>query len=261
MTGFLAKHGLILGLAVFVLAAGKLFVMPEPVVVQEPDLEIIPLQKDKYTGEDIESEVSLEEQLGTEHVMMRYYWRSTDAPVNLCLVYNYARRSTSFHDPWICFPAQGWTLQDMGKREIKLQGKVVQASLLSITRNNRSQLVLYWYMSGENPVDFAGSRQGDLKTMVESRLNKKLGVSSMVRVSQPIEYGDIEATYQNLEQFLQVMYPDIEKIEADIEYPPMPAKKLWASGIAGQAGIVAALVVPIILAMVGVSMLRTNGAR
>ena len=261
MTGFLAKHGIILGLAVFVLAAGRLFVIPEPVVVKEPDLEIIPLQKDRYTGEEIETEVSLQEQLGTEHVMMRYYWRDTDAPVNLTLVYNYARRSTSFHDPWICFPAQGWTLRDLGKREVTLQDKTVQASLLSITRNNRSQLVLYWYMSGENPVDFAGSRQGDLKTLVQSRLNKKLGISSMVRVSQPIEYGDIEATYQNLERFIQVMYPEIQQIEAEIDYPPMPAKKLWASGIAGQAGIVAALIVPLILAVVGLSTLRSNGAR
>lgn len=258
---FLAKHGLILGLAIFVLAAGRLFVMPEPVVVQEPQLEIVPLQIERYTGEDIESEVSLEEQLGTEHVMMRYYWKGTDSPVNLCLVYNYARRSTSFHDPWICFPAQGWTLQDLGKREIKLGDKTVQGSLLSITRNNRSQLVLYWYMSGDNPVDFAGSRQGDLKTMVQSRLNKKLGVSSMVRVSQPIEYGDVEATYQNLVRFLQVTYPEIEKIEAEIEYPPMPAKKLWASGFAGQAGIVAALVVPLVLALVGIGSLRVNGGR
>ena len=83
----------------------------------------------------------------------------------------------------------------------------------------------------------------------------------MVRVSQPIEYGDIEATYQNMERFIQVMYPEIQQIEAEIDYPPMPAKKLWASGIAGQAGIVAALIVPLILAVVGLSTLRSNGAR
>ncbi|MCC6483587.1 MAG: EpsI family protein [Armatimonadetes bacterium] len=245
----LRDHGAILGLALFVLAASWLFVQPEPELQNKLEPQrIIPSDFRDWRGDDVDvSDVPIEEQLAPQAFLMRDYTRGDSAPVTLCLVYNYARRSRSFHDPQVCYPSQGYQLEDRGTQVLHLNGRTVNANVVEATRNSQGYLVVYWYLSGESAVDFSGSRQGDLKTAIMSRLKRTVGVSSMVRVSAPI-YGSEELTRGQLVSFLQDFYPKILDVKADLVQNSMPATELWEAGLAGRALLAAMLIAPLALA-------------
>ena len=75
----------------------------------------------------------------------------------------------------------------------------------------------------------------------------------MVRVSTPILYGE-EAAFRQLHEFLKAYFPHIRKVRADVAKEPMPARRLWASGPAGKAGVALMLILP--LALAAVSLVR-----
>ena len=111
-------------------------------------------------------------------------------------------------------------------------------------------LVLYWYLSDKQPLDVSGRREGDFWTAVKTRVQRKLGVSTMVRVASPVKTSEDE-TLAEMQAFLDKFYPKILEVEADIAQPPMPAARLWRSGATGQAAVVALLVLPLALAAAG----------
>ncbi len=246
--GLIRKHGLVLGGALFVLAAGWLFVQPEPRLQNRLDLSVIPMEYAGYYGRDIDiTDVPIEEQLAPQAILFRDYEKGGDRPVTLCLVYNYARRSRSFHDPHVCYPAQGFKLRELPSRKINVGGMDVTAHILIAEKNHQESMVVYWYMSGDVPLEERGGREGFLKTAVMSRLRRDLGVSNMVRVSTPVLYGE-EAAFQQLHSFLQAYFPHIRKVRADIAREPMPFHRLWEGGPAGKAAVVLMLGLPLGLA-------------
>lgn len=254
MNRIFRNHGAILGAAAFVLICAWLFTQPEPRLQNELDMDLIPMESPPYYGREVElTGVPIEEQLAPQAMLFRDYERGTDRPITLCLVYNYARRSRSFHDPWICYPAQGYALEELPSREMTLDGQDVTAHLLVAEKNTIDYLVVYWYMSGDKPLDERGGRKGDfLWTTVQSRLNRDLGVSSMIRASIPIT-STTEAAYQQIAEFLEAYYPSIRALPADVHQEPMPARRLWAQGMPGQAAVVALLLLPALFA--GASLL------
>ncbi len=244
----LRDHGAILGLALFVIAASWLFVQPEPELQNKLDPQgIIPSDYQGWQGQDIDvTDVPIEEQLAPQAFLMRDYNRGDSSPVTLCLVYNYARRSRSFHDPQVCYPSQGYQLEDRGIHDVRLDGHNIQANVMEATRNAQSFLVMYWYLSGDRAVEFTGSREGDFKTAILSRLKRTIGVSSMVRVSAPV-YGTEEQTREELIAFLQDFYPRILDVKADLVQNSMPASRLWEAGLAGRALLFIMLIAPLAL--------------
>ena len=245
-------HGFVVGLALFVLAAGWMFVRPEPHLMNRLDLSPVPMELGPWRGEDVQMEgVPIEDQLAAQAVLYRdYYFGARSDTVGLCLVYNYARRSTSFHDPHVCFPAQGYRLDDRGMVPLSIAGHELSANMLGAEKNSVTWLVLYWYLSDKQPLDVSGRREGDFWTAVKTRVQRKLGVSTMVRVASPVKTSEDE-TLADMQAFLDKFYPKILEVEADIAQPPMPAAKLWRSGPAGQAAVVALLVFPLALSAAG----------
>lgn len=253
------QHGVIVGLALFVLAAGWAFVRPEPMLQNRLDLSPVPAEIGRYYGEDVVLEgVPIEDQLAAQAVLYRdYYEGARSEPLNLCLVYNYARRSNSFHDPHVCFPAQGYTLQDKGTYPLDIGGQQIRANLLGAEKNATSWLVVYWYLSDKKALDVSGKRQGDFWDAVKTRLQRRLGVSTMVRVTAPVSTSEQE-TMSRIQSFLNQIYPRILQVRADIAQPPMPATSMWVSGPGGKALLLALLGVPLALVAAGLAALRPS---
>lgn len=258
---FLSRHGVIIGAALFVLACGFLFVQPEPRLQNKLDLSPIPAvipdgTGREYVGEDVDvTDVPIEEQLAPQAFMMRDYKHGSGYPVLLCLVYNYARRSRSFHDPYVCYPAQGYVLHDLPPVTMRPCGQEVTAYRMIAEKNESRSYVVYWYMSGGRAVEERGGKQGFLVEEVRKRLRRDLGVTNMVRVSTPINYTDEEA-FERLSRFLDIAFCDIMKVKADVGQTAMPAARLWNGGAAGKLGVVAALVLPLTLSLASLVLLR-----
>lgn len=246
---FCQKHGVILGMALFVLAAAWLFVQPDPKLKNHLDLSVVPMQDSRWVGHEVGVDgIQIDEELAPQAFLLRNYQEDLDPPVNLCLVYNYARRSRSFHDPWICYPAQGYTLTDLGHRIIHIGRHTVNAAVVEATKDGVSYLVLYWYMSGDKALKGHAPRSGLISTIIKSRLTRSIGVSTMVRVSAPI--GDsVDTTFAQLRSFLDVFYPRILDVKADIAQAPMPAQELWSRDAVGKLALVLCLVLPATLAV------------
>lgn len=257
---FIRKHGVVLGGALFVLAAGWLFVQPEPKLQNKLDLSVIPMEYAGYYGRDIDiTDVPIEEQLAPQAILFRDYEKGGDRPITLCLVYNYARRSRSFHDPHVCYPAQGFKLRQLPSRVINVGGMDVTAHVMIAEKNHQESMIVYWYMSGDKPLEERGGREGFLKAAVMSRLRRDLGVSNMVRVSTPILYGE-ETAFQQLHSFLKAYFPHIRKVRADVAQEPMPARRLWTSGPAGKAAVVLMLILPLALVAVSLAKPKESGS-
>jgi EpsI family protein len=106
----------------------------------------------------------------------RIYTRPDGTGVNLVLVT--ATDNVGIHDPQVCFPLQGWQIDDV--RTVSVSGD--SASIMTATRGADSLRVLYWKTA---PTARAENGLGRVLAYARASLAGVRGESLLVRLSTP----------------------------------------------------------------------------
>jgi EpsI family protein len=197
----------------FILAAALLITVAVVVNIphkfdpsQEAQMSNFPKRIGDWEGEEIELRESDYAILETRNLIMRNYKNLTRGEtVNLYIIYSSDNRR-ALHPPEICYTGGGaGTILDKGVINLASGFKV---NKFLIENKNASQLVVYWFKSGELSTYNYILQQ--LKT-VKDRLMQKKTSGAMIRISTPVDPKNPEKGLNLLKSFAQDILPEIEQ--------------------------------------------------
>lgn len=153
-----------------------------------------PLTEDVYRFLDLD-----------DYTSVGYAQEGAVAQVGLYIGYYFSLDKVSAaHSPLVCFPGQGWTLDQPKKRRLDIGGHAINLAEVVARVDNRQELILYWYQAGET------TTQEVYRNKFNAVLNKMNGRGqehAFVRVSVPFT-GDTAGKARTAgEQFIAAFYP------------------------------------------------------
>jgi EpsI family protein len=171
-------------------------------------IQHIPVNLNRWRGEDILLEKKIYEILETQSIIHRKYVSDEGYEVFLSIVY-YPETKVDFHAPEGCLGGQGISVTKSQKTiTIFNDGKIFQIGINQLIRNysHQQSLIYYFYKAG----DFLG--QSYIKLRFHLALNKfssneKSG--ALIRVSTPLNGENMENSSELLRKFIQDFTPYI----------------------------------------------------
>ena len=130
--------------------------------------------------------------------------------------YESSKKVGAAHDPLVCFPGQGWTVQDheTGSVEVAAGGgrHRVRFATMVAEREGRRQLLLYWFQADDRAVPTTLEQK---VALLASRARGGAGVNAFVRLSAPLGAGIApEEARRTLLAFLEAFYPRLLEVVA-----------------------------------------------
>ena len=181
-----------------------------PEMVQSQDIQTFPRVIGEWNGEDIPLEEEVYEILETRNVLCREYSIAPQSsrdkiPLYLTIVYSENNRKVS-HPPEICYSGSGTEIMDKSEITINTSSEDIKATKFIAKSNRRKELVLYWYLAGnEFTTDYIKQQ---LKIAFKQARNKKAG-GALIKISAPIVESE-EKTLDELKRFAYQAAPIIK---------------------------------------------------
>jgi EpsI family protein len=162
-------------------------------------LESLPYEIEARSGYDVPVDATVARILEADFHVQRTYRQNGAAPVWLYIgYYGTERGGYTPHTPDACYPAAGWGI-DPASRTTRALADGLRANEIQVESAGERRLVQYWYRS-HRATGILGEA-GQAFDRVVGRLIHGRADGGFVRVSTPIEEGDIEAARQRLEPF------------------------------------------------------------
>lgn len=119
--------------------------------------------------------------------------------------------SLQLHRPEICYPASGFAIADEGMAALRLGGREVSSQLLTATRANRRDRVLYWTRIGDH---FPATVWQQRTIIAANALRRRNADGALVRCSIPASEGiaDDERLSNFVETFAGALPPDLQTL-------------------------------------------------
>lgn len=169
---------------------------------QETQMSNFPKKIGEWEGKDIALRESDYAILETRNLIMRDYKNLTRGEeVNLYIIYSADNRK-ALHPPEICYTGGG--AGTILEKEIIPLGTNFKANKFIIENKNFSQLVVYWFKSG-NLSTYSYIRQ-QLKT-VKNRLMQKKTSGAMIRISTTVDPKNPDKAINLLKSFSEGIIP------------------------------------------------------
>jgi EpsI family protein len=181
---------------------------PEPVAPRE-SFTTFPMGIGEWRGRQAEPfTADVLAVLGVDEHVNRIY-RTDRALVGLYIgYYQSQRQGDTMHSPLNCLPGAGWQPIQRGYTSIDVAGGPIRVNEIVIQKGIDKQLVLYWYQShGRVEPNEYWSKLFTIYDAV--RLNRT--DAAMVRVVIPFESDDLAPAAARAREFVQAMYPSLEK--------------------------------------------------
>lgn len=176
-----------------------------PQIVEKAPLKNYLMQLDGYeTGQSVD--------LSSDHVSMLKLddyifidYKGQKRNPNLYIGYYYtASKAYASHSPMICYPSQGWKIDNKpSKSSLQVGSRTINYEEIIVSLGDRKELVLYWYQAG-------------LQTNTQVYKNKiSLGYNKLmnndeqhgfVRVALPFN-GNYNETKHAATIFIKTLYP------------------------------------------------------
>lgn len=182
-----------------------------PEMAQSQDIRAFPQVIAEWEGKDIPLEERVYEILETRNVLCREYTVNPQSfpdkiPVYLTIVYSEDNRKVS-HPPEICYSGSGTEIMDKSELIIDTPLEDVKVSKFIAGKNGKKELVLYWYLAGnEFTTDYIKQQ---LKIVFKQARNKKAG-GALIKISAPIVESE-EKTLGELKRFAYQAAPIIKQ--------------------------------------------------
>ena len=140
-----------------------------------------------------------------DYTSVGYAQERAVAPVGLYIGYYFSLDKVSAaHSPLVCFPGQGWTLDQPKKRRLDIGGHVINLEEMVVRLENRQELILYWYQAGETT---APEVYRNKFNAVLNKMNGRSQEHAFVRVSVPFIGDTPDQARAAGEQFIATFYP------------------------------------------------------
>jgi EpsI family protein len=180
-------------------AAAWAFELRPPLEVDTASLESLPYEIEARSGYDVPVDATIARILEADFHVQRTYRVESDAPVWLYIgYYGTERGGYTPHTPDACYPAAGWDI-DPASRTIRTLDDGLSANEIQVSSAGEIRLVQYWYRS-HRATGILGEA-GQAFDRVVGRLIHGRADGGFVRVSTPIQDGDIDAARERLEPF------------------------------------------------------------
>jgi EpsI family protein len=99
-------------------------------------------------GEDVPVGQAIVDDLDSDELLIRRYWRPDGTPVWVVVIY-FVNMRRGGHDPELCYRSQGYHTSDLPERTVTSAEGVVRAESFLARRPGRSERVLtFWYAPG-----------------------------------------------------------------------------------------------------------------
>jgi EpsI family protein len=142
-------------------------------------------------------------------------YKGESGKVNLYIGYYYAAdKAYASHSPMVCYPSQGWKIDEQPvKYSLAVGPNRIHYEEIITSNGPQKELVLYWYQSHlltntqvyKNKID-----------MAYNKLTKNDEQHGFVRVSVPIANSTYDAAKKAATDFIQAFYPNfIEFIKGE----------------------------------------------
>ena len=169
-------------------------------------ISTIPIEIQKWYGKDMPVEDNIYEILETKSIIHRMYYSEESQNVFLSLVY-YPETKVDFHSPTGCLAGKGQILTKTIKKillSFNNNQKEISINQLITGEVNNQTLVYYFYKSGA----YLGDNYIKLRfNLALNKFSKNTKSGSLIRISTPIQNGNIEKSSQILLEFLNELYP------------------------------------------------------
>ncbi len=209
------KVKLIILCSVFLLTCG--FVYKKQDAVQ---LSKAPLKQylENVAGYKLVSYVPLAEDASDMLDLDDYIFVDYDGPdgkVNLYVGYYYtANKAYAAHSPLICYPSQGWEIDEKTSGRTFDTGEYqINYDEIITSLGSSRELVVFWYQAHHS------TNTQIFRNKIDMGYNKFMDNGEQhgfVRISVPLEDGDYNRAKQSIMNFIDAFYPRfIEFVEAD----------------------------------------------
>lgn len=118
--------------------------------------------------------------------------------------YNSLDKVSSAHSPLVCFPGQGWVIDNQSKNQMIFADKVINQEEFITTLGDYQQLVLYWYQATNKTTPQIYKNK--INAVINSLANNN-AEHAFVRVSVPLEDLSTKIARQLGQDFIATMYP------------------------------------------------------
>ncbi len=196
---------------IFIIAALLLSCVPvyllqydgfQPTTQGDPSIEAIPINIQKWQGNDVALEQWVYELLETPSIIHRSYLKN-DQRVFLSVVH-YADTKVGFHAPEACLGAQGLELSKNDSQIPLERAAALGVNELVYQRAQYRELVYYFYKAG----NYMGDSYLNLRLNIAyNKLFSGTKSGSLIRVSTPVRDDTMKFARQTLSDFINAIHP------------------------------------------------------
>jgi len=171
--------------------------------------EMLPINIAEWVGTDIVMDKTVFSMIQPDVLVFRDYKNKRGNIINVYIGYYHSMdKSDLAHSPLVCYPGQGWDVKDVDVREVGIDGFPggIQVHPLVIEKGRDTDLVWYWYQT----IGYSTASVGKMR--IKLFLNKLKGRDTsncFIRISIPIQNGNLEEGEKILHGFIQEAYPSI----------------------------------------------------
>jgi len=141
---------------------------------------------------------------------IRDRYRGADgSPLWLLIAYFSSQKyGSQIHSPKHCLPGGGWKIEKLEQFRLPLPGGYKTVNRLVITTEGRNQAMFYWYQTRGGSLSNEFALKWDL---AKNSLLLRPTDAAFIRLTLPIEQGDLEAASKRAADFLATFYSGMNR--------------------------------------------------
>jgi len=199
---------IIITILVVVIIALKLDLLSSTKEFERKSLLDFPYTLGEWKGEDLEYPDWLSDELKAEELIMREYEDKDGNNLMLYAGFFTYRKSTSTHNPDVCYPAQGWKIEKKDIVKLDIDGRSYPVAERIISKNLNRQVVLFWYQVKDKTITNKIKHQ---MLIIKDALIEGKMRASIVRVSMPIKNRSIDEALEIEKEFAEIIIPKLSE--------------------------------------------------
>jgi EpsI family protein len=193
-------------------AAYVQFVPQERMVLDTSGLAAFPVEIGEWRSSDLRFDEVVYDELDADDTLVREYRRPDGATIWFVIIYHENQRYGA-HDPMVCYRAQGWDIDRTGVMTLDRPGGSFDANWALVREEGRERLAAYWwYTAGDLAT---ADRDRFLARMASAGIRENVTFGAFVRVSTPVEGGDVDAALELVRGFSEEAQPRLSALFAD----------------------------------------------
>ena len=163
----------------------------------------------RVVSEGLDEEI--ETVLNMEDYWAATYMRRSDKSLSLFIGYYADEGVAKLHQPTVCYPGAGWTLERTARTEFRISdnsGESIKMNQLLVVRGADRQIVLYWFhYPGATVAEPSMSKLHRLSSFFRGDLNRSL---VKVQIAVPLN-GSVESTMREIAPMMRLIVAKLDE--------------------------------------------------